>query len=263
SQGVTHVTYRIWFEEFTGIHPPYMSMYLVLATGILFTFKDFKKTTKYICFYGAGLLLLPLLAKSPLIALGIILLHQAFLRRKILSRYKWGFVGAIVLLILSYLFIPFISQRVEEMAGLSGNIKGTVIDNSIYIRKIIWAVDSHMAKHYWLAGVGPGKIMHLLRVRYFFYSLYYGYNLSAYDPHNEYFYQWIALGLTGITALLTTLAVHIYTGFKRNNIIYTYLLLILVVTFFTESVLATQHGVIFYSFFTSLFYFWPTKRHAQ
>ena len=254
-KGVTHVAYRIYFEEFCGLHPTYMSMYLALSAGILFTATKISSRLKYLLFYVMLALLLPLLAKSPLIALALMLAHQAWLRRHTLWQYKWIFAGMLGVLALSYLFIPFVSQRIQEMSGLSGGVQGNINDNSVYVRKMIWEVDSTMARHFWLTGCGPGRIMQLLKIRYFFYSLHYGYNVNSYDPHNEYFYQWISFGLTGILFFIATLLIHFYNALKKRQHLYFYALLILIITSFTESVLTTQHGLIFYSFFTALFFF--------
>ncbi len=263
--GVTHVAYRIYFEQFCGHHPTYMSMYLVLGAGyLLVRGQHMNRMLKYALFYAIIAFLLPLLAKSPLIALALLMLHQAWLRRKTLWQYKWVFAGMLAVLAASYLFVPFVSQRVQEMAGVSGGMKGNVTDNSIYVRKMIWTVDTGLVKHYWLAGCGPGRLMHLLHVRYLFYSLQYGYDVSAYDPHNEYFYQWISFGLVGIFLLLAALLAHFIASVKHKDFVYLYLLLIVAITFFTESVLATQHGLFFYSFFSSLFFFmWRGKREVM
>lgn len=254
---VNHVTYRIFFEEITSQHPTYISMYLVFGIGVLFLQgRSIGRRLKYALFYLSLLLLLPLLAKSPLLALGIILCHMAWLRRQRLADYKWLFFGAVALMMLSYFFIPFVSQRVNEMAGLGTSLRQNVTDNSIHERKMILAVDLGMLKHYWLTGCGPGRLRHLLDVRYLFYSVYYGRNVNSFDPHNEYFFQWFSFGLAGILVFSATLLTQFFIAIKRRQYLYIYLLLTLCITFFTESVLATQHGLLLYSFFSSLLFFY-------
>ena len=256
-KGVNHVTYRIFFEELTQIHPTYISMYLVFSIGILLTnAARLSRTVKYILFYILVVLLLPLLAKSPLLALGVIMLHAAWLKRKELLRYKWLFLGMIVVMGASYLFIPFVSQRVNEMAGITASVKQNVTDNSIHERKMILEADLDMIKRYWLWGCGPGKVRDILRIKYLFYSLYYGRDVGAFDPHNEYFYHWLSFGLTGIILFLVSLFIHFWSAISRRQYLYLYLLLTICITFFTESVLATQRGVVLWAFFTSLLYFY-------
>lgn len=260
-KGVNHVTYRIFFEQETAIHPTYMSMYIVFAICILLLHgQQLSRMVRYGLFYLLLLLLLLLLAKSPILGLGIILAHTAWLRRDRLAQYKWVFIGGVLLVALSYLFIPFVSQRVNEMAGMSTNLRQNVTDNSIHERKMILATDLDMLRHYWLTGCGPGRLRHLLRIRYLFYSLYYGRDVGAFDPHNEYLYQWISFGIVGIVLFLSGLTLHFITAIRRRQYLYTYLLITLYITFFTESVLATQRGVIFFAFFTSLLFFCKERR---
>lgn len=254
--GVNHVTYRIFFEDTTGIHPTYISLYLVLAICILIVKGDFvNRKLKYGLFFLSLFLLLPLLAKSPLLALVLILGHVAWQRRGRLAQYKWLLLGTVAMVVASYLFVPFVSQRVNEMAGIGVSVQQNVANNSIHERKMILAVDISALKHYWLTGCGPGRLLYLLKQRYFFYSLYYGRDVNAFDPHNEYFYHWISLGIAGIGLLLLALIMHIARAIHTRQYVYMYLLLSLCLTFFTESLLATQHGLLLYAFFTSLLFF--------
>ena len=258
---VSHVTYRIFFEVFTGHHPTYISMYLVFAISVLLLKGErMNRKLKYALFYSMLIFLLPLLAKSPLVALMLIFMHTAWLRRKSLMQYKWMFAGVLLVLVLSYLFVPFVSQRVNEMGGFSNtSVTKDVTDNSIHERKMILSVDLGMLKQYWISGAGPGKLMYLLKIRYFFYSIYYGRNISSFDPHNEYLYQWLSFGLIGIILFAGALLTHLFTSIRKRNHLYLYFLMIVMITFFTESVLTVQHGIIFYSFFASLFFFYNNK----
>ena len=259
---VSHVTYRRFFEAFTGHHPTYISMYLVFGVGILLH-KAMNRNMKYLLFYSMLALLLPLLAKSPIVALFIIFAHTAWLRRKALMQYKWIFVGILAVVVLSYLFVPFVSQRVNEMGGFSGtSLKRDVTDNSIHERKVILSVDMGMLHQYWLGGTGPGRLMHQLKLRYYFYSLYYGRDFGVFDPHDEYLYQWLSFGIFGFLLFAGALLTHLITSLKAKDYLYFYLLLVLMVTFFTESVLTVQHGLIFYSFFASLFFFYNKRGNA-
>ncbi len=255
-RGVNHVTYRIFFEDLTGIHPTYISMYLVFGIAVLLVRgQKMNRTVKYIMFYTMLAFLLPLLAKSPLIAMVIMFAHVAWLRRKALARYKWTFVGVLSLMVLSYVFVPFVSQRVNEMAGIGTSLKQNVTDNSIHERKMIVSVDWSMVKQYWLTGCSPGRLLHLLKTRYCFYSLYYERDVNSFDPHNEYFYQWISFGLIGIILFAGALAWYFMKAIRTQDYLFVYLLLVFAITFFTESVLATQHGILLYSFFTALLFF--------
>ncbi len=260
--GFSHVDYRVFFERFNGYHPTYMSMMLVFSMCILFFHSShLKRVDKYAMFYALLLCALALVAKSPLIAMGLIFVHFTWLKRKSLKQYKWPLAGTILLVVLSYLLLPSVSQRINEMflhSTATGN--GNFADNSVNERKMIWNVDTGMLSHYWLAGCGPGRLLHLLKVRYLFYSLQFGRDVNSFDPHNEYLYQWLSFGIIGIIAFVSVLTKHFINAIRRKEYAYLYLMLILGITFFTESILARQHGVVFYAFFSSLFFYRFTKK---
>ncbi len=145
---------------------------------------------------------------------------------------------------------------------LHSNNAGNITDNSVNIRKLIWATDTNMLEHYWLTGIGPGRMLDLLHYRYFFHSIYSGYWLGYFDPHNQYLYDWLTFGIIGIVLLLVVLFVQFRRAIVFKNRLYLYLLIIISVTFFTESLLARQLGVLFYSAFTSLLFFYTPQKES-
>ncbi|NCX94890.1 MAG: hypothetical protein EBX41_00525 [Chitinophagia bacterium] len=257
-EGVNHVTYRVYFESIVGQHPTYMSMYLVFAAGIFFMPSAIGWVEKYktLGIYLVLLLLLPLLSKSPIFTFMLIALHQAWLSRAVLKKHLWKIGIAVLLFVLIGIKVPFIAQRMGELtSSLSGSMKGKVIENSIEARKLIGVVDKDMLTHYWLWGCGPGKMLHLLHVRYFCYSLFHGTDVKFYDPHNEYLVHWLSLGLPGTGLFLLTMLMHFSRSLRTKNYLYLYLCMIIYITAFTESILTVQRGILFFSILMSLFYF--------
>jgi O-antigen ligase len=259
---LSHVRYRIIFESFTGIHPTYMSVYLCFAICILATDKAGSSVPlrtalpKYMLLYILLVFLLSLLAKSPLIALGIIAIHYGYVHRRVLYRYKWTMAGVAGVVAATGFFIPFFRQRIGELSQLFGNTgSGNAISNSLYARKMIVNIDTELLRRNWLTGVGPGRMLQALQEKYFFYSIANNMNVGQYDPHNQYFALWLSFGILGPVVLLAILATHFIRAIKLNNNLYLYLLILLFVTFFTETFLSRQQGVLFYSIFTSLFFF--------
>jgi O-antigen ligase len=258
---LSHVRYRILFEAFTGIHPTYMGMYLSFAICmLLFTPIETGHRTwnilKFGLIYILLVFLLSLLAKSPLIALVFIFLHYAYLQRHILYRFKWVILGSVAAVVTTTFFIPFFRQRVGEIFQFMGKGKGgSVADNSVYVRKMIWIMDTDLVKRNWLTGLGPGRMLRALQEKYFFYSLGINFNVGYYDPHNQYFSEWISFGVFGFLMLVVTLVVQFVKAIRVRNYLYLYLLILITTTFFTETLLSRQQGVIFYSVFTSLFFF--------
>ena len=257
---LSHMGYRLIFETFTGIHPTYMGMYLCFSICILLVSPGFNTggavIVKYVLVYLLLFFLLSLLPKSALIALVIIFIHYAYLHRRNLLKYKIRIAALLASVIAACFFIPFTGQRVKEILSYFGYGKpGSTVDNSVYIRKLIWDVDTGLLKPNWLTGVGPGRMLHMLHERYFFYSLANHFNVGYYDPHNEYFSTWLSFGIIGITLFVAVLAIHCIRAIRGKNNLYSYLLIILCITFCTETVLSRQQGVLFYAVFTSLFFF--------
>lgn len=256
----SHVRYRIIFESFTGIHPTYMGLYLCFSMCILLG-ADFADTLrgkiiKYVVIYLLLIFLLSLLAKSPLIALIIIFIHYGWVRRKELLRYKWTIAGLMGTVAATSYFIPFFRQRLAEIFVLAGGEKGgNVTGNSVSTRKLIWEMDTDLIRHNWLTGIGPGRLLRALEEKYFFFSLSHGYNVGHYDPHNQYFSEWISFGVSGIVLLAAIIVVQFVKAVRQKNYLYLYLLILLSITFFTETFLSRQQGVLFYAVFTSLFFF--------
>ena len=255
---LSHVAYRQYLEHFTGLHPTYLSMYIAFAICILLCgWVNCGKAIKFAILYSLVLFLFAILAKSPLIAFIIITAHFCYYRRSHLLKYS-GWVSIMALALAGgCFFIPFIGQRVGELFVFGAKQNQTVdANNSIFIRKLIWGTDINMLKHYWLTGMGPARLTRLLDYRYFFYSIEHTISIGYYDPHNEYLWEWLSFGVAGIGISVGVLLIHLTKAFKTRNHLYLYLLIILCVTFFTESVLSRQQGILFYVVFTSAMFFY-------
>lgn len=253
---LTHVDYRILFEHATGIHPTYASLYLVFAIAILIADNVLPQLINSVVVLLLLCLLLPLFAKSPLIAMLLIAMHQLWAHRKELHRYRLMMIAVCGLTLISVVAVPFVRQRLMEVADIfNGQQHGLVIENSVDTRKLVWQTDLHMLSHHWFSGVGPGRVLPDLRERYFFASLQRGYWVGYFDPHSQYFWEWLSFGLVGILLLLIVLVVQFRRALKRNDKMYLYLMVAISITFFTETVLARQQGLLFYSIFTSLLFF--------
>ncbi len=264
---VNHVDYRQYLEWVTGIHPTYLGMYLCFAlclilcnTGNLAQLPGYLKNG---LFYFLLLCLLALLAKSPMAALVLIMIHSGWVNRHKLASLKYHFAGGLALLIGAYMFVPFFGQRLGEMVhiGRSGGA-AEVHANSINERKLILHTDMSVLKTYWITGTGPGKLQQVLNAHYLMYSIHNDVNTGFYDPHSEYLWQWLTFGIVGILVFVSLLVYLIYHSIRRNDRMFMYLMTLVVITFFTESVLARQHGVVFFALFAGLYLF-GTERKSK
>ncbi|HAS40602.1 MAG TPA: hypothetical protein DCS93_08985 [Microscillaceae bacterium] len=80
-------------------------------------------------------------------------------------------------------------------------------------------------------------------------------SLSRMNSHNQYLYFIITIGLIGLVVFVKTLVYLFEKAWKDKNILYINLILIIALSALTEAILESNKGIIFYSFFQSLFAF--------
>ncbi|MFC5412791.1 O-antigen ligase family protein [Larkinella bovis] len=255
-----HIQYRLYFEKITGLHPTYMGIYLCFSTAILLISPQHRQQLKGwklgAVLFPLFMFLMALMPKAPVIALFVILGYYGWINRE----HKYRFVPIMAVLLVSVsvacISIPFSSQRIGEFStALEAKPNDNPMDNSIQMRQVIWSVDLDVLKEHWLGGVGPGELDRFLTAQYEVYARRLNVPLVAYDTHNEYLNQWLAFGVVGIGLLLLTLGIQYANAIRRHDHLYMLLLMVFTVTFFTENVWSQQKGIVFYSFFTSLFFF--------
>ncbi|MGZ3778410.1 MAG: O-antigen ligase family protein [Mucilaginibacter sp.] len=267
SQLLSHVSYRLYFEDITGLHPTYMSLYLGFSICILmFQPVNIRPFYKNILYYLSFLLLFSLFAKTPIAAIFLVIIFLSVSTKGFIKQQKILFLTILLALISVIRFVPFFGQRVGEMvqyANSKDSSSNDVVSNSLYARQLIWEVNKSILKDNWLWGVGPGKVQPMMNVKY--YEFYMLTNIAPvyYGPHNEYINAWLAFGLIGVVLLLFTLGLQYYMAFKNKDKLYTSLLILLTIGFITETVLSRQQGVTFYALFTSLFFFLDAKKENQ
>ncbi len=260
ANALSHVHYRIIFERFTGIHPTYMSLYLCFSICIILT--NTIGTTRLQRWFRMGFVylllvfVLALFAKAPILGLVLVGMLLLIENRKSLYSLRWVGASLFAVLIGAYAFVPFFRQRATEVLGVFESGKHEQItDNSVHIRQLIWQTDMDLLTRCWLTGVGPGRVLDLLHQRYFFHSIYRGYWVGNFDPHSQYFYDWLSFGVVGIGLLLIVMIMQFRRAILSQDKLYLFLMILISVVFFTESLLSRQQGVLFYSIFTSLFFF--------
>ncbi|GAB3914250.1 hypothetical protein GCM10028803_59350 [Larkinella knui] len=254
-----HIQYRLYFEEITSFHPTYMGINLCFASAILLISPRHRQQLKGwklgAVLFPLFLFLMALMPKAPVIALFVILVYYGWINRT----HKYRLVPILAVLLLSVsvacISIPFSSQRIGEFSALlNAKPNDNPMDNSVQMRQVIWSVDLDVLKQHWVAGLGPGGVDPALTAQYEVYARKLQVPLVAYDTHNEYINQWLSFGLIGIGLMLFILGIQFANAARRRDHLYAILLMIFTVTFFTENVWSQQHGVVFYSFFTSLFF---------
>ena len=79
--------------------------------------------------------------------------------------------------------------------------------------------------------------------------------IHSYDPHNQFLYTLIGLGLPGLITLVLCLLYSFWLAYQQNNHLYYAFLALFVLLCLTESALEVQWGITFFAFFNGLFAF--------
>jgi O-antigen ligase len=81
------------------------------------------------------------------------------------------------------------------------------------------------------------------------------------NSHNQFLQTTIAIGLLGLIVLLLILGIPLFLFYKQSDFLAVIFVLLIVFNFLFESMLETQAGVIFFSFF--LFLFWKENASKE
>ena len=195
-----------------------------------------------------------------LIALVFILDHI----KSVLYRIIAGFV-MISIVITAVGIIPALNRQWRELSG-GGNENVIVLDQDASlgkswggkaIRLAIWSCSKDILQNYWLIGVGTGDVQDNLQVAYEKRKFYFASRYNRYNAHNQYLQLWIGNGIVSALLLIACLIFPLFLLFRKNVLKspYTFFLIFSALIFFTESIFETNKGIIWYSFFNSIFAF--------
>jgi O-antigen ligase len=88
--------------------------------------------------------------------------------------------------------------------------------------------------------------------------------LGSFDPHNQFIYTYLDLGIAGLLCLAAVILTPLRMAWRRKSILHTGFTLVFACICLTESALELQKGIVLFTFFGSLFLFHeitPEERH--
>jgi len=253
------------------VPPHYMGLYLSFSYAILL----YRIVAKKRVYNSIGLNVLGLI----ILSVGIVLLsvrmqYLVFILVNAIILYsylrkRWGatkamfsFFGFASLFFVLLLLVPGSRSRLVDTYHEIRSYEGMVENKQTNPRKFLWrsALDV-ISENFWL-GVGTGAEdinlnARLEEVDAIFWDGHQTYQLyeMRYNYHNSYLQTFAA---NGVFAFLILLALFIYPLLKIRRHPYKaeagFFLMICALSFFTESMLQRQAGVMFFSFFYSLFF---------
>lgn len=241
-----------------GAHPAYFALYAGFACFIFF-FKYIKNAERrsslnYIIplLSAAYLLLFVFMLSARMIMLGMLLLigvsiliyalrRGMFLRG--LSFLTLGFV------LLSGVLWTLPTTRMRLQKAFLADEKQPAYRN---IRFQLWDAALDVYQKDFIIGQGTGDVQTELDKIYE--QKNYTNPLGAHlNLHNQYLQTLAALGVVGLLIFLNTLIIPFIIAVKRRHYLYLLFLGLFIIANLTESMLERQHGVMFFSFFLSLF----------
>ncbi|MBI3502832.1 MAG: O-antigen ligase family protein [Bacteroidetes bacterium] len=269
-----YATHYFFYEGLSEIfiHPIYFSAFIsfsafVVLKNILKLHDYFSRKNILHFIWLAYLIVFLFLLSSRTMTISFFLISAFYILYFFLKNKKI-FLGIsitsvmIAIFISSIIFIPTIHERFSEIFTSSysfnnnpetnKNLSGKLDD--IQMRFAKWFFTIKTGKKTWILGTGTGDDEDELMKTYLENNFMEGY-VPQYNSHNQFLQTWLGLGVIGLGILLLNLLASFYLSLKRKNIIYFFFIFLITAFCFTESILCRQHGVVFYSFFNSLFAF--------
>lgn len=258
-------TNAFFYSDFAFfIHPSYMAMYLVLSQLIVILFypkwlSHLSHVNLKIGFISMIFLVTIFLCSSKMgLITSVILLPSTFCFILYQNGYYKIILGLILTLILG-IFIAFKAfpapfERFKTAFNVTSSIE--TIDKSdaesTAVRILVWKESIKIIKQHIWFGTSPADANQKLYIAYEQNGMT-GALAKKLNAHNQYLQTFIGTGILGFVLLLImTLFLIIYSFFKKNYILMLFSILISF-NFMVESMLQSQAGFIFFTFFLCLF----------
>lgn len=250
-----------YFTTPIGIHAGYFSMYCVisvcvLAKGIISSGHFLSNTIRggMILILGLGIFFLA--SRNSTISLVIILLIVLpfFISKQ--NRLNYIAISAISVFIvgLSIYFTPFLNERfssqlISDIKPLSNGseINYNIIEPRIERWKCAW----HAIQQSPLFGYGTGDEVAVLQNEYNARGMVIS-SLYALNAHNTYLSVLIKHGFVGLLAFLLLMVLYSSWAIKTKQFIYIAFLIVLWIGFYTENILDTNKGILFFAVLNTL-----------
>ena len=198
----------------------------------------------------------------------LIVLFLSFKRYIKKTYYRIGTIALLLLLlVIAIIKVPSLQTQWRDLRDFSENntIKldqePTVSQSwgGKAIRLAIWKCSKDVVKKHWLTGVGTGDIQDSLQLAYENRKFYFASRYNRYNAHNQYIQILIGFGITGLLLLILCIAAPfmLFKGLPFSNVYFLFLFLFAAICF-SEVILDINKGIIWYSFFNSIFAFSQT-----
>jgi O-antigen ligase len=127
--------------------------------------------------------------------------------------------------------------------------------DGFYLRIAIWDCASDVIRQNFWLGVGSGDVQAELQKSYENRKFYFASRYNRYNAHNQFIEQWVMTGITGVLILAASILIPLYQNLKSGFALYSVFLFIFIFYCCSESMLEITKGVVWFSFFNSIFAF--------
>jgi O-antigen ligase len=245
--------FRKTMEDISHSHPTYFSLFLgftilfLLHKAIHFT----KRKYQLILLLSAFILLSLLMALASRMVIFATFIGVIWMIVMEIKRTSIRLMLSAMILLLSFLswkLIPSFQERV---------VMSTMQQDSMDNRPTIYSCDILIAKENWLFGIGAGQLQSALNTCYIYTNPMMVLDGKTYNTHNEFLNILCAKGILGLISFFLLLFFLIRKSFTRIEL--RYVLILCILTFFTENLLDRQHGLFFFTLLSSYFIFFDQQ----
>jgi O-antigen ligase len=263
-----HPEIEYWWNYFYGSlfaikqHTSYLSAMVLLAILISADAVYDSSITKYCRLFwilAAIVLLISLYLLSSRIAiLTALLIIPLYLLLKSLKRGKNRYSWILIIMAVIVLF-PYVLKNPRVSHYLRWNSRSELKEAAAEDgRIIIWKSAFNIIQDHWILGVGTGDSQKELNKQY---DLAGKTKLSEgkFNVHNQYLEVLLENGLVGLCLFISIIAMMVNIGFSEKNLIYLMFILIILLFFFSETILNRVAGAVFFSLFSFLLLYNDSK----
>lgn len=248
-------------NPFKELHPTYIGIwfmysFLFLLDYIVNNLRKLNKTAFFI-FIATNLLLLitTVILSARIVFIAFVFALIIYLLFKIKSKqYK---VLAIFIIfssvVISTFTIPFLKSRlIDEIKETKFQPPIGLKHNSTNIRIGIYQCSLEVVRENWLIGVGLANVQNKLNNCYNQFNTN-AYSITDYNTHNQYLHYFISSGVFGFFLFVLAMYKQVQLAIIKRDFLYLAFMSLMLVCFLSENILVRVNGVVFYSFFNSLF----------
>lgn len=258
--------------SFVGMHAVYFAEYVLLALiiSVNYSFSRFTKwslRSKFLSILlGIYFITIIFLLKSAailLILLVIIMLCTVYYLHQ--AKDQISATGKILIAVVGIFLASAIGYRAINKIGSKSDFFSYDLSqpgggewNAINLRLAKWDVAKMAISEHWAIGVGPGNTISALDSYYKNAGFNYALQLH-YNPHNQFLHTFLTIGIAGVSLLIITFVFVLVQGVKKKDSIMLLFIISFLLFSISESTLAVNKGIVFFTLFLSLFSTLPNK----